>query len=195
MLQLVGRFLLPENAQKMKETSNQWTDVKIYENIFPNDVEVAVFRDMNTEEILWETIIFTKFWKPIRNQEKLVSILRQNDAARWNDLFLWFLKNWGFLVKNFENKTHKDAFLKEIMLATTENVDFTCFFCGMSPLLFVAALDDIDSILTRIRTHFFFPQPAAFISGVCPSRLTASIFALLSSKVAHAFTLPKSAAS
>ena len=61
----------PESAQKMRETSKQWSDVKIYENIFSKESEVAVFRNVNTEEILWETIKFTESWEPLLNQEKL----------------------------------------------------------------------------------------------------------------------------
>ena len=71
VLQSYGSFLEPESAQKIKQTSKQWSDVNIYENIFPNESKVAVFRNANTEEILWETITFTKSWTPMPQQNKL----------------------------------------------------------------------------------------------------------------------------
>jgi len=58
MLRFVGSFLNPYTSQKMRETSKQWSDVKIYENIFPDESEVVVFRIVDTfgpREILWET--------------------------------------------------------------------------------------------------------------------------------------------
>jgi hypothetical protein len=76
ILQSSGSFLQPDSAQKMRETDKQWSDVNIYENIFPNESNVAVFKNVHTQEILWETINFTASWTPMPKQVHLVWDLR-----------------------------------------------------------------------------------------------------------------------
>jgi len=141
LLQFVGDFLEPDSAQKMRETSKQWSSVKIYENIFPNESEVALLRNVNTEEIIW-------VGDTMPNQEKLVSNLRRNDSEKWNDVFLWFAGNWSELMNKPNNKT----FLKALMLAIAENVDVKLTDpLGWSPLMLAAMFDDKDSILALIK--------------------------------------------
>jgi len=149
MLQFVGNFLEPSKAQKVREISGQWSDAKIYENIFPNKSEVAVFKHVNTEEMMWETIKFTKSWKPMPEQKELVSLLYRNDSAKWNAVFVWLVENRYELKKNTQN----DAFLKKLMLAISENVTekFTHQVTRYSPMMLAAAIDGIDSILTLIK--------------------------------------------
>merc|ERR1712098_159645 len=109
-----GNFLQLDSAQKMRETSKQWIDVKIYENVFPKESGVTVFKNVNTGEIFWETIQFTEPWDTMPEQEKLESYLRRNDCGKWNDVFLWFCPNRCDLVKN-------DVFLNQLMFAIAEN--------------------------------------------------------------------------
>jgi len=153
-LQSVGEFLEPDSAQKMKEMSKQCSSVKIYENIFPNESEVAVFRNLNTEEILWESIKFKNYGtrvmvKAKRNQEELVSYLRRNDSAKWNEVFVWIAGNvYSLIYKNKQNS----VFLKELMSAIAENVTVTCTgWYERSPLMVAAIFDDKDSILALIK--------------------------------------------
>ena len=144
MLQISGNFLEPESAQKMRETSKQWSDVKIYENIFPKESEVAVFKNLNTEEIMWETIKFTESWETMPKQDELgnkwnkymgqtiskclknfvhwVSYLCQNDSAKWKNVFVWFADN-RYELKN--NEVQNDALLKKLVLEIAANVDVT----------------------------------------------------------------------
>jgi len=141
---------------KMKETSKQWNNIKIYENLFPDETKLAAFRNLKTEEIIWklfgknvntEEIIWEpiQFWKTIPNQSELVSHLRRNDSEKWNDVFVWCVKNWHKLIEN------KSKF-KALILAIAENVDvkFTDRD-GYSPLMLAVALDDKDSILALIK--------------------------------------------
>jgi len=150
MSQFLGSFLDPDSAQKMRETVKQWSNVKIYENIFifPNECEAQVFRNLNTGEILWETIKFTNLRKPIPQQEELVSHLRRNDAAKWNDVFVWLSNNRSNLIGN---KCQNASFVKELMLTIAKNIDVA--FGAMqtrSPLRVAAEFDDTDSILTLL---------------------------------------------
>jgi len=143
LLQFFGDFLEPENEQKMRETSKQWSSVKIYKNIFPNESDVAVCRNLNTEEIIW-------VGETMPNQEKLVSHLRRNDSAKWNDVFVWFVDNSYELKHKSTNK----VFLKALMFAIAENiaVKFTNRY-GHFPLMLTTAFDDKDSILALIKRH------------------------------------------
>lgn len=156
MSQFVGNFLKLNSAKKMKQISKQWSDVKIYENISPSEREVAVYRHVDTGEIMWKKSKCRKFgfWDiimcrttPLPNQEKLVSHLRRNDVAKWNDVFVWLAENDHEL-----NKSQNASFLKELMLAVAQNVavTFTAWF-GYSPLIIAAKFDDVDSILTLIK--------------------------------------------
>jgi ankyrin repeat protein len=115
--------------------------VKVYENLFPNESDVAVFRNMNTEEIIW-------VGETLPNQEELMSHLRQNDSVKWNGVFLWFAANC-FKLKN---KSTNKPFLKALMFAIAENVAVTFTDRkGLSPLMLAAAFDDKDSILALIK--------------------------------------------
>merc|ERR1712098_737113 len=127
---------------KMKETSKQWSSVKIYENTFPNESEVAVFRNVNTEEIFL-------VGETMPNQKILVSHLRENDFAKWNGVFVWFAGNWFELMRN---KSKYKLFLKTLMLAIAENVSVTLTTRnGESPLMIVSVFDDKNSILALIK--------------------------------------------
>lgn len=171
VLQFVGNFLEPDSAQKMKKTSKQWRNVKIYENIFPNEYKVAVFRNVNTEEIIWRSIQFKKlrFWETeIPFQKELVSLLHGNYFPNWNYVFLWLVDNRFALPENYQNPQNvlllvenlyylpenpqNVLFLKKLMLTIAENVavKFTDGY-EYSPLMLAAALDDNISILTLIK--------------------------------------------
>merc|ERR1712098_340499 len=146
LLQLFGDFLEPDSAQKMKETTKQWSNVKIYENIFPNESEVAVFRKLNTEEI-----------------QIYVSHLCRNDSTKWNDVFLWFAENRHKL-----NKSTNKVFLKAVMLTIAENVDVTLTDRhGISPLMLAAAFDDKDSIVVLIKRGANVNQQDNFEGTIC----------------------------
>lgn len=151
MSQFLGEFLQPESVQKMKQTSKQWSEIKIiYENIFPKKKGMVVFRNVNTEEIMWETIKFTKFWKPLRKHimKKLVSHLRRKDAAKWNSVFVWFVDNRNTLI---QDKFRIDQFLKTLIFTTAEIVDVTFIGPhGYSILMISAMFGDSDSILSLI---------------------------------------------
>jgi hypothetical protein len=152
LLQFAGDFLRPESEQKMKQMNKQWNIVKIYENIFPNYYEVAVFRNVNRGEIVWETIKFKKLWKPLLQQKELMSHLCQNDSAKWYYVFVWLIENWIYIIENkFQNDAR--ALLKALMrtIAETIPVKFTDPEYENSPLMIAAAFDDIDSILTLIK--------------------------------------------
>merc|ERR1712098_681531 len=125
LLQFFGDFLEPDSAQKMGETSKQWSSVQIYKNIFPNESKVAMFRNVNTEEIIW-------VGETMPNQEELVSHLCRNDLAKWKNLFLWFAENW----RELRNESADKVFLKALMVAIAENVavKFTDRH-GYSPLM------------------------------------------------------------
>jgi hypothetical protein len=154
LLQSVGRFLESDSAQKMRETSKQWSNVKIYENIFPTESEAAVFRvavlrNVNTEEIIWVPV-----GEKMPNQEELVSYLRRNNSAKWNDVFLWFNENRHELI---DKQSTNKLFLKTLVLAIAENVAVK-FMCrkwndeyAYSPLMLAAVFDDKDSILALIK--------------------------------------------
>lgn len=149
LLQFFGNFLGLENEQKMRETSKQWRNVKIYENIFPNESKVAVLRNVNTEEIIWVPV-----GEKMPNQEELVSYLRRNNSAKWNDVFLWFNENRHELI---DKQSTNKLFLKTLVLAIAENVAVK-FMCrkwndeyAYSPLMLAAVFDDKDSILALIK--------------------------------------------
>jgi hypothetical protein len=147
MSQFFGSFLKIRSAQKMKATSKQWSSVTIYENVFPDDYEVAVFRKVNTEKILWETIQFKKLRKPLPRQKELVSHLRRKGVAKWNDVFLWLAENDDEL-----NTSQNAPFLKKLMLAVAENVPLTITaWFRFFPLRIAVLFDDVDSILTLIK--------------------------------------------
>jgi hypothetical protein len=163
MLQFSGNFLKPDSAQKLRETSKQWSDVKIYENVFPKESMVAVLKKVNTEEILWETIQFTELWKRVPRKEELVSYLCRNDSAKWKDVFLWITENDDFLDKII---SQNNPFLKKLMPAIAETVAVT--FKSMRPSRFnqkltalhlAAEFDHTDSILTLIKRGAEVNQP------------------------------------
>merc|ERR1712098_693187 len=96
--------------------------------IFPNEREMAVFRKVNTEKIIWESIQCTELWLRRLDQDKLkhplpelVLHLRQNNSAKWNDIFLWIASNWWKLM--YRVRYH--PFLKALMLPIAENVPIT----------------------------------------------------------------------
>lgn len=159
----VGEFLQPDSEQRMKRTSKQWSDVKIYENIFPNDQKVAVFRNLSKEEIMWETIKFKEQWEPMQKQKELVSHLHQNDSSKWIDVFVWFAENLGGMSPMsglIKNKFQYDALIKKLLLEIAENipVKFNRYIYGYSPLMIAAAFDDTDSIFTLLKRDADFNQ-------------------------------------
>lgn len=154
MSQFLAEFLQRKSVQKMRETSKPWRNVKIihgiYQNILPKEEGVAVFRNLNTLEIMWERIKFTKYWKPIRKgvKEELESHLRGKDAAKWNAVFKWFVDNRITLIK--EHRIHQ--FLKVLLFTTAENVDITLTGPhGYSTLMISAMFGFTEAILSLIR--------------------------------------------
>lgn len=152
--QLLGDFLDIDNVQKMRRSSKQWRNVKIYEKISPNYHELAVFRHVNTNETMWKSIKFKQPWywtfADLAPRPRILAThLLRNDPAKWNDVFLWFVENvpfWG-------DKSQNVSFLKELMLAIAENINVTFRHPrqGNTPLVMAAAFDDTKSILALIK--------------------------------------------
>jgi hypothetical protein len=159
MLQNVGYFLYSDSENKIKITSKQWTDVKIYENISPNVREMAVYKHIHVGKISWEETKCKKLqsWETtMPNQELLVSQLRRKDAAKWFGVFAWLVEHVNDLNSKKPVRTAK--FLKELMLGIAGNFAVTNQFAGVYPLMLAAAIGDVDSILLLIKRGAFIDQ-------------------------------------
>lgn len=136
---------------------------------------MAVFKNVNTGKIKWDSIQFKRFRSTIiPNPQELASHLRRKHSTKWEKVFAWLAQNQYELVRN---KSQIGTFLKELMLAVATNVAATFIHNGLKvsayrelplillgshlqtviftraelfPLLLKAEFDDTESILMQM---------------------------------------------
>merc|ERR1712098_558444 len=132
---------------------------------------MAVYRNVNTDEIIWEAATVknsdynkrqgetrrtNSFYLTVDEEiqlfNKLVLLLRRNDGTKWNDVFRWFDGYWWILQANAQNET----FLQKLILAVTENIGLALDPQAWGPiecvpLCIAANFGNTDSILKLVQ--------------------------------------------
>lgn len=165
VLKFVGDSADPHSAQKMRKISKAWSNVKFYENILESDYMMAVYRNVNTNEIIWEAstvkdLVYNEIQGEINLDlgldqllNTLLSLLRRNDGTKWNDVLRWFDGYWWLLKNNAKN----EPLLQKLISAVAENADVALVlnplvYGGIEsfPLCIASSFGNTDSMLKLI---------------------------------------------
>lgn len=137
---LVGSYLEPQSAAKMKLTNKSWSKIDVYENYFPDDNYAFLTRHKETEELVWNDPTDL-----IHRKDNLLDNLKRNDSGKWYYLFeRWFYEQCHVYSGDLDNIWH-DYFIwkkttlsfgKSLLLVIAENIDVAI---GERGVLHVAA--------------------------------------------------------
>lgn len=120
--QLVGNYLEPQSASKMKLTNNFWTKIDVYEKYFPDDEFAFLVRHKETGQLMWNDPMDL-----ICKKEYLLKNLIRNANGKWNALFGWLIMyRWRFdetWERNYKMYKKSISFAKSLMLVVSENID------------------------------------------------------------------------
>jgi hypothetical protein len=121
---LVGSYLEPLNAAKMKLTSKNWAGIDVYENYFPDDKYAFLVLQKETEELIWNdpTDLIPK-------KENLLEYLKRKDNGKWYPLLNLFRTSMIPEVyryvweKDYEKYKRILSFGKSLLFIVSENID------------------------------------------------------------------------
>jgi hypothetical protein len=131
---MVGDYLNLETSSKMRMTDKNWSKLEIYEDVFPNESTVKIFRHTVTNEYIFsdpQELIPSKkrSWytdEIVPNKELLLASLQRVEEPNWNDVLEWLSL---FLARAEEDRDSNlrfqqtISFIRELMSVVAQKVN------------------------------------------------------------------------
>lgn len=140
---LVGELLGPTTLPKFKMIDTQWSKVKIFENFFPNEGHMNIFRNVQTGQFVWagwESLLGTFRNIAIERSKMSLEKILETNVPYGDRLFHWF-QDYSFfrhLPNSFENEVLH-------VMATDVNVEIRGIK-GFTPLTLAVQNDAEEAI-------------------------------------------------
>lgn len=150
LLQLTEQYSEPRVSVKMKMVDKQWSKMETTGllNVFPNERDVNVFRDMQTNEIFWKDEK-NSFRTHQQNEikDKFESCLEETEVGT---CLFHFISRFGLVMSSKATR----QFIKDILDFMSETVDVNAKDGGnYTPLMWAARFDAYDAVLKLIERN------------------------------------------